>query len=129
MECHQSAAVTRTRRRYANVEEHQEPAKDSNLQKPGRKCRNAECEADISKIKSPTHGLQFCDLRHHAITELAESQACDQTFMIIAGHVSPRMLAHYSHVRMDAKGKARDALTGRGSGGSYGHKPRHKFAR
>jgi hypothetical protein len=25
----------------------------------------------------------------------------DQTIMAIAGHVSPKMLAHYSHVRMD----------------------------
>ena len=39
--------------------------------------------------------------------------------MSIAGHVSPKMLAHYSHVRLDAKRKALDALTGEGSGGSY----------
>jgi hypothetical protein len=56
---------------------------------------------------------------HHAITELAESQASDQTVMAIAGHVSPKMLAHYSHVRMDAKRKALDALSGRGSGDGY----------
>ena len=30
----------------------------------------------------------------------------------LAGHVSPRMLAHYSHVRLDAKRKALDALSG-----------------
>ncbi len=71
--------------------------------------------------------LRFHDLRHHAITELAESQASDQTIMAIAGHVSPRMLAHYSHIRMEAKRQALDALserpstgaTGRASGGSY----------
>ncbi len=68
-------------------------------------------------------GLRFHDLRHHAITELAESsQASDQTVMAIAGHVSPRMLAHYSHVRLEAKRKALDALSGGGSGGSYGTK-------
>jgi hypothetical protein len=55
-------------------------------------------------------GLRFHDLRHHAITELSESQASDQTIMSIAGHVSPKMLAHYSHVRMAAKRKALDAL-------------------
>ncbi len=33
----------------------------------------------------------------------------------MAGHVSRKMLAHYSHVRMDAKRNALDALTvGRG---------------
>jgi integrase-like protein len=74
----------------------------------------------ISKVKSPTHGLRFHDLRHHAITELAESQASDQTVMSIAGHVSPKMLAHYSHVRMDAKRRALEALCSDGFGGSYG---------
>src|SRR5271165_3339379 len=48
-------------------------------------------------------GLRFHDLRHHAITELAESQASDQTIMSVAGHVSQRMLARYPHVRMEAK--------------------------
>ena len=67
-------------------------------------------------------GLRFHDLRHHAITELAESHASDQTIMSIAGHVSPRMLAHYSHVRLEAKRNALDALSGGGSGVSYGTK-------
>jgi hypothetical protein len=63
--------------------------------------------------KSPTAGLRFHDLRHHAITELAESQASDQTIMAIAGHVSPKMLAHYSHVRLEAKRTELDALSSR----------------
>ena len=54
------------------------------------------------------------DLRHHAITELAESQASDATIMAIAGHVSRQMLEHYSHVRMDLKRKALDGLATRG---------------
>jgi integrase len=61
-------------------------------------------------------GLRFHDLRHHAITELAESAASDQTIMAIAGHVSHRMLAHYSHVRLEAKRRALDALSGTLSG-------------
>jgi integrase len=69
---------------------------------------NAECGADTSKVKSSTAGLRFHDLRHHAITELAESQASDRTVMAIAGHVSQRMLTHYS--RIEAKRKALDAL-------------------
>jgi integrase len=80
------------------------------LQNPSTKCSNTECGADISKIKSSTAGLRFHDLRHHAITELAESQASDRTIMSIAGHVSQQMLAHYSHVRIEAKRKALDAL-------------------
>ncbi len=65
-------------------------------------------------------GLRFHDLRHHAITELAESQASDQTVRSIAGHVSQRMLEHYSHVRLEAKRKALDSLSSGGTGGSYG---------
>jgi hypothetical protein len=37
--------------------------------------------------------------------------------MSIAGHVSQRMLAHYSHVRIEAKRKALDALAGTKSNG------------
>ena len=80
------------------------------LQNPSATCCNAKCGADISKVKSSTATLRFHDLRHHAITELAESQASDRTIMSIAGHVSKQMLAHYSHVRIEAKRKALDAL-------------------
>jgi Phage integrase family len=80
------------------------------LQNPSTICGNPKCGADLSKVKSSTAGLRFHDLRHHAITELAESQASDRTVMSIAGHVSQRMLAHYSHVRIEAKRKALDAL-------------------
>ena len=57
--------------------------------------------------------LRFHDLRHHAITELAESQASDATIMAIAGHVSRQMLEHYSHVRLDLKRKALEGLSTR----------------
>jgi integrase len=70
----------------------------------------------------PLHGLRFHDLRHHAITELAESQANDSIIREIAGHVSPKMLAHYSHVRMETKRKVLDALSVEGSAGGYGTK-------
>ena len=55
-------------------------------------------------------GLRFHDLRHQAITELAESDLSDQTIMSIAGHVSPQMLKHYSHIRLKAKRKALESL-------------------
>jgi integrase len=50
------------------------------------------------------------DTRHTLVTELAESGAGDQTIMDIAGHVSRQMLARYSHIRMDAKRKALEAI-------------------
>ena len=90
------------------------------LQNPSDTCRNEECKADIRGLKSSTHGLRFHDLRHHAITELAESQTSDRTIMSIAGHVSTKMLEHYSHVRLEAKRKAVSALSGGGLRSGYG---------
>jgi hypothetical protein len=37
--------------------------------------------------------------------------------MSIAGHVSRKMLGHYSHIRLDAKRRALDALGGAGQEG------------
>jgi integrase len=48
-------------------------------------------------------GLRFHDLRHQAITELAEAGAADATIMAIAGHVDRAMMEHYSHTRLAAK--------------------------
>jgi integrase len=60
--------------------------------------------------KAGLKGFRFHDLRHQAITELAETGISDQTLMSIAGHMSRRMLEHYSHIRMKAKREAVDAL-------------------
>jgi len=55
--------------------------------------------------------LRFHDLRHTCITKLAESsQATEQTLMSISGHLSRRMIEHYSHIRMAAKRTAVDAI-------------------
>lgn len=55
-------------------------------------------------------GLRFHDLRHLAITKLAESKASDQTIMSIAGHLDRSMLEQYSHIRAAAKRKAVEAI-------------------
>jgi integrase len=60
-------------------------------------------------------GFRFHDCRHQAITELAESTASDATIMSIAGHVSRRMLEHYSHIRQEAKRDAVSQLSARPS--------------
>jgi len=83
------------------------------LQRPAEACVNLECKANMKGTTSPLAGLRFHDLRHHAITELAESQASDSTIMAIAGHVSPKMLRHYSHVRIQAKRAALDRISTR----------------
>jgi len=61
-------------------------------------------------LKAGLPGFRFHDLRHCAITQLAEDGTSDSTIMAIAGHVSRRMLERYSHVRMEAKRKAMEAL-------------------
>src|SRR5438067_7566972 len=48
--------------------------------------------------------------RHTVITELAEMGVADHVLESISGHLSRRMLEHYSHIRIDAKRQALDAL-------------------
>jgi len=70
-----------------------------------------------NKIKSDA-GVKgrWHDNRHTFITDLAESGAAsDETIKDLAGHVSNQMLKHYSHIRMEAKRRAVDALVARPS--------------
>jgi integrase len=63
---------------------------------------------------------RFHGLRHTAISKMSEGQASDQTIMAIAGHVSRKMLEHYSHIRMEAKRRALDGISESNSfSGSY----------
>lgn len=55
-------------------------------------------------------GCRFHDLRHTAITKLAEQGVPDSTMKAIAGHVHQKMLERYSHIRMAAKRNAVEAL-------------------
>jgi integrase len=55
-------------------------------------------------------GFRFHDLRHTIITELAEMGVADHVLESITGHLTRRMLEHYSHIRIDAKRQALDAL-------------------
>ena len=61
-------------------------------------------------LKRASLQIRFHDLRHTCVTKLAESQASEHTLMAIAGHVSRRMIEHYSHIRMEAKRAALDAI-------------------
>jgi len=61
-------------------------------------------------LKDAALDIRFHDLRHTCITRLAEGQASEQTLMSIAGHLSRRMLEHYSHIRLAAKRTALEAI-------------------
>ena|SRR5215472_5499709 len=65
-----------------------------------------------SERQSGTAKLRFHDLRHTIITELAEAGVPDHVMESIGGHLSRRMLEH-SHVRIEAKREALDALDAR----------------
>ena len=50
------------------------------------------------EIAAALRGFRFHDLRHQAVTELAEGGASDATLQAIAEHMSRQMMEHYSHV-------------------------------
>jgi integrase len=66
-----------------------------------------DVEEARKRASEPFRGFRFHDLRHQAITEMAEAGASDATIMAVAGHLDRAMMEHYSHVRMAAK---RDVL-------------------
>jgi integrase len=70
-------------------------------------CENARKRSGVQ--------CRFHGLRHTAISKMSEGQASDQTIMAIAGHVSRKMLEHYSHIRMEAKRRALDGISGSAS--------------
>jgi integrase len=57
-------------------------------------------------------GLRFHDLRHTVVTRLLEAGEPDHVVESITGHLSRRMLEHYSHIRLKAKKDALDRLDG-----------------
>ena len=66
----------------------------------------------VTKVKKAAGVTgRWHDGRHTFIIDPAESgEAGDETTRNTAGHVSKRMLKHYSHVRMQAKRRAVDSL-------------------
>jgi integrase len=79
-----------------------------------RSLRASAAKGDPENGIPPMPGLarlRFHVLRHHPSTELAETAASDQIIRSIAGHVSQKMLDHYSHVRLGAKRRTLDALS------------------
>ena len=55
-------------------------------------------------------GFRFHDLRHTVVTRLLEAGEPDHVVESITGHLSRRMLEHYSHIRLKAKKAALDRL-------------------
>lgn len=53
---------------------------------------------------------RFHDLRHTALTKMAEADVPESTMKALAGHMSRAMLERYSHIRMEAKRRAVESL-------------------
>lgn len=51
------------------------------------------------------HGFRFHDLRHTVVTDLLEAGEPEHVIEAVTGHLSRRMLEHYSHQRLKAKGQ------------------------
>jgi len=64
-----------------------------------------EAVRDAAGLKCRIH-----DLRHHACSRMAEAGVSEYGMMAIMGHVSRAMLERYSHVRLEAKRAAVEAL-------------------
>lgn len=63
-----------------------------------------------SILKEAGIKARFHDLRHTAVTKMAEAGLPDLTIMAQVGHVSPEMMKTYSHIRRQAMNQAAAAL-------------------
>jgi Phage integrase family len=78
-------------------------------QRPPREAKISKLDDFGAPARTPP---VFHDLRHTFISRLSESQASDSTVMALAGHVSRAMMERDSHIRMEAKRRAVDDLSG-----------------
>jgi integrase len=78
---------------------------------PERHCTT--CKSAWRKLTKAAglSGLRPYDMRHTGITDILQlPDVSEETAKSIAGHISPRILRTYSHIRLDAKRHALDAL-------------------
>jgi len=83
------------------------------LQALGRRWKKWDTAWRNLRTKAGLPKLRFHDLRHTIITELAAAGVPDHVMESMSGHLSRQMLEHYSHVRLQAKREALDALDAR----------------
>jgi integrase len=80
------------------------------LQQPAGKCRGEKCGADMKDLSSRICGLRFHDLRHTFITHMVERGVPLGTVQAFVGHMSARMLRHYTHISSGAARRAVELL-------------------
>jgi integrase len=82
----------------------------SELQPPAQCCRKQTCKADVRSIRSVTQELRFHDLRHTFITHMVERGVPLGTIQAFVGHMSARMIRHYTHITTGAARRAVELL-------------------
>ena len=80
------------------------------LQSPADKCINEECDGVMKGLKSPTEGLNFHSLRHTFISHMVELGVPIGVIQTFLGHMSARMVRHYTHISSGAARKAVELL-------------------
>jgi site-specific recombinase XerD len=64
----------------------------------------------MKSLRSATEGLRFHDLRHSFITDMVERGVPLGTIQAFVGHMSKRVLDHYTHISTGAARKAVELL-------------------
>jgi integrase len=76
-----------------------------------RSIRNKAARNDEDEVIYPNvEHVRFHDLRHTAVTVMAEKGLPGQTIMAQVGHISPEMMRRYSHIRRQELNAAAAAL-------------------
>ena len=58
-------------------------------------------------------GFRFHDLRHTVVTDLLEAGEPEHVIQAVTGQLSKKMLEHYSHQRLKAKGQMLERMEAR----------------
>lgn len=78
---------------------------------PNRHCTTCKSAWKNLTLAAALPGLRPYDMRHTAVTDILQlGDVSEETAKSIAGHISQRILRTYSHIRLDAKRAALDAL-------------------
>jgi integrase len=78
---------------------------------PNRHCTTCNGAWRKLVVAAGLKGLRPYDMRHTAITDILQNpDVSEETAKAIAGHISDKILKTYSHVRLDAKRAALNAL-------------------
>jgi integrase len=93
------------RDRRSKLHDPTRPASESWLKYQWKKMVNAAIEQGAISFAIKPHNL-----RHQIITKLLEDGQPEEVVRAIAGHVSRRMMEHYSHSRIQRKFQALDAI-------------------